>query len=340
MVPNGFKSAPSGGPEMTRGIDLLPSPAKVAPLRAGSDLGRAGLFGFVALCVFAVLSPFSQGMPGFGLDPSWCAVLGEAPTLGLRTGQDVIYTGGPLSPLYTRWFDADRFWLYLGLHLGLILTVALGIATLAGQHNRFGAAAVLSLGTVSVIDQRDALFFCIPVLTALVVLSQLRSRIEYVAVWAGLAGTAVAALAKFSTVPPAMVGFLVADGVLVSRRQVPFLTVGFLAIFFGAFAVLEGAGSFLPFVRGSFTVSAGYTDAMGIAGPVPELLAYLCGGAVALAAMGYCEVRALRDRRTSWLDAAARGLSSASWCSSRSRVALSDTISTRSSPGRALRWRR
>jgi hypothetical protein len=259
--------------------------------------------------LFAVLSPFSQFMPGFGLDPSWIAVLGEAPTLGLRTGHDVISTGGPLSPLYTRWFNADRFWLYLSLHLGLILTVALGIATLAGQHNRFGAAAVLSLGTVSLIDVRDALLFCIPALTALVVLSQLRSRIEYVAVWAGLAVTAVVALAKFSSVPPAMVAFLVADGVLVSRRQVPFLTVGFLAIFFGAFAVLEGAGSFLPFVRGSFTVSAGYTDAMWVAwGTAPVLLAYLCGGAVALAAMGYCEFRALRDRRTSWLDSAARGL--------------------------------
>ena len=256
-----------------------------------------------------------------------------------------ISTGGPLSPLYTRWFDADRFWLYLSLHLGLILMVALAIATLAGQHNRFGAAGVLSLGTVSLIDQpRDALFFCIPALTALVVLSQLRSPIEYVAVWAGLTVTAVAALAKFSTVPPAMVGFLVTDGVLVSRRQVPFLTVGFLAIFFrhrcapcwwkrATCCRLSAAVS--PSQPGTRT-PWGSRGRRRIAG-----LCLCVWVPCRWRPWAIAGVRALRDRRTGLLDAAARGLiiGVLVFISFKGGFVRHD-LTTRSSPGRALRWRR
>src|SRR4051794_31561142 len=106
---------------MTRGIDIIPPPYDALPVIVASTLCRVSLFVFVAICLFAVLSPFSPGMPEFGLDPSWRAVLGELPRLGLRTGQNVIFTGGPLSPLYTQWFDADRFSFYLWLQFALIL---------------------------------------------------------------------------------------------------------------------------------------------------------------------------------------------------------------------------
>lgn len=40
-----------------------------------------------------------------GLDLSWVAALGEAAARGETFGRDLIFTGGPLSALYTRYFD-------------------------------------------------------------------------------------------------------------------------------------------------------------------------------------------------------------------------------------------
>jgi hypothetical protein len=65
---------PPSGPEITRGF-----PGKCCARRARSDLGRAGLFEFVALCV-PRFPLFLRLGPGFGCDPSWVAVLAEAPS--------------------------------------------------------------------------------------------------------------------------------------------------------------------------------------------------------------------------------------------------------------------
>src|SRR5262249_7999262 len=78
--------------------------AKIRQYESG-HLGSLVPFGFSIFCLFAAFSPFSVVMPDFGLDPSWRAVLGDAPTLGIKIGRDIIFTGGPLSSLYTRWFD-------------------------------------------------------------------------------------------------------------------------------------------------------------------------------------------------------------------------------------------
>jgi hypothetical protein len=59
------------------------------------------------------LTPPAFEMPGYGLDPSWVAVLGEAPVRDWQFGRDLIFSGEPLSAIYTRWFAPGYFGGYL-----------------------------------------------------------------------------------------------------------------------------------------------------------------------------------------------------------------------------------
>lgn len=273
--------------------------------RKSSALPFASVFGLAAITVFIVVSPFLLIMPKFGLDPSWRAVFGEASKLGLRIGSDIILTAGPLSALYTRWFDVDSFLFHLGLNFSLILTVALMIATLGWQHNRYSFAAILSIVILSVTP--DTLLISIPALTAFVALQSKHHR-NFPLIVAGTSAASVAALAKFSTIPVSMICFILADIVLMSQRRLPFLTATYAAIAFIAFSALVGPTHFFDFIQGSLVISAGYTDAMGIPGSSLELGAYVFITLCVLTCMAWYEATALRRGYTRAFDAAARSL--------------------------------
>ena len=50
---------------------------------------------------YIAFAPLEFQMPRYGLDPSWVAVLGEAPVHGWRFGRDIIFTLGPYACTYT-----------------------------------------------------------------------------------------------------------------------------------------------------------------------------------------------------------------------------------------------
>jgi hypothetical protein len=264
---------------------------------------------FVALGLFVALSPFWVTLPGFGLDPSWMAVLGEAPALRIGLGRDIVLTFGPLSAIYTHWFAVDRLPLNLGLYVFLITALSVLVASLAKQNGRFGAVVLFGFLALTCADPMvDAVFFTAPTLTALVALSSAGRSINSVAVAGGLIATAIAALTKFSIVPLAILDFLICDIVLACNRRTPCLTVGFLAFFYAGFALVEEPASFFDFVRGSIIVSAGYSEAMAVPGSLVELEGFGAAGTFALALMLFYEFGALREGRVGWPDAAARCL--------------------------------
>src|ERR1700745_2662182 len=85
-----------------------------------------GILVFVALlaAIYVKLTPLEFTMPAYGLDQSWMAVLGEASAHGWRFGRDIIFTSGPLSALYTHWFQPDRLGGYLAAYLALVVSFA------------------------------------------------------------------------------------------------------------------------------------------------------------------------------------------------------------------------
>src|SRR5262249_4425876 len=133
-----------------------------------------GVLLFVAnsAAVYIVLAPLDFRMPAYGSDPSWVAVLGEASTHGWRFGRDIVFSGGPLSSLYTHWFELDHIDRYLSANDALIVTFALSVTTLAWRNRRIVAGFLLAAGVSSCfLAGRDAILVLYPLLVSLVVLS-------------------------------------------------------------------------------------------------------------------------------------------------------------------------
>ena len=203
------------------------------------------------------------------------AVLGEASSRGLRFGEDIIYTGGPLSFLYTSYFQSDKFVLNLALNLLLITAVALLVTILAWKNRRIWSALLFPAVAMTMFYPRDALFLSAPFLTAMVAVSGVNSAFAMAAIGVGILAAASASLAKFSVALLAASMFSIVDLVRLYHRRVPFCVVSYLLAMFALFTLLEGSVRFVPFVTASFSVASGYAAAMSTSGSFYEIGAFL-----------------------------------------------------------------
>jgi hypothetical protein len=191
--------------------------------------------------VYVVFAPLDFHLPGYGLDPSWVAVLGEASAHGWRFGRDIIFTSGPLSSLYTRWFQPDHLDRYLVANVVLIAVFALLVTTVAWRNRRIAAGFLVAAGIASCyLAGRDCIFIAYPLLVSLVVLSQNWGSLEKALAGLGVFCAALLTLAKFLTAPAAIVTFILCDIASIVRRRWPFYTIAYLLLCFGLFAWVEG----------------------------------------------------------------------------------------------------
>src|SRR4051794_32055346 len=58
-----------------------------------------------------------------GLDPSWRAAISYGITKGLLFGSDIVFTGGPLSGIYTREFEPNTAYLIVFLSASSVVYV-------------------------------------------------------------------------------------------------------------------------------------------------------------------------------------------------------------------------
>jgi hypothetical protein len=240
------------------------------------------------------------------LATSWRAVVGEAAVRGLKFGTDIIYTGGPLSALYGRYFQADRTVLNIVFSATIIVAIALIISVLANEKRRSWWGFTMAAFLLLVGFPRDSVFLIVPVITALIALPEHRSNVRRAAVALGVAATAIVTLAKFSAFPLAVMAFLFVDFARISRRRLPVILLAYLGLTFGLFSFLQESGSFLNFIIYSWSVSAGYTEGMSIPGPVRELVVFIVIAWLFLIAIAHAELRALARSATRWTDAVAR----------------------------------
>jgi hypothetical protein len=266
-----------------------------------------GVFAALLAAVYVKFAPLEFTMPEYGADPSWIAVLGEASAHGWRLGRDIIFTSGPLSAIYTRWFQPDRLGAYLAAYLVLIVTFASLVTIVAWRGGRVATAFLAALGIV-LYSFTDAVFVAYPLLFALVVLAPRRGILEKTTAALGVFCCALATLAKFLVAPAALATFILCDIAALMRRSFPVYTATYVLLCFGLFASSEGAGSFLPYVFGSFNIASGYAEAMVLDRAPREIIAFLVAAAALLAAFAAMEIRSVRQSGVSGSIAALRWL--------------------------------
>ena len=244
--------------------------------------------------VYLVFAPLDFRLPAYGLDPSWVAVLGEASAHDWRFGRDIIFTSGPLSPLYTRWFQFDHLDRYLVANAALIVVFALLVTTVAWRNRRIAAGFLVAAGIASCyLEGRDGIFVVYPLLVSLVVLSPNWGILEKTSAASGLFCAALLTLVKFLIAPTAILTFILCDIATIVRRRWPVYTLTYLLLCFGLFAWVEGPRWFLQYVFSSISIASGYSEAMDLDGPRVDLLAFVAAAGVLLVTLGLAEMRTL-----------------------------------------------
>ena len=118
-----------------------------------------------AVCIFV---PFSPGMPGAGLDPSWVYGINQAVAQGMAFGREIIYTFGPYGAVVTKIYhpETDALAVAAALYLGLLYGIALVLAAGTGIWRLLVGFLVILVGNHS----EDALFFSYPLLAGVLCL--------------------------------------------------------------------------------------------------------------------------------------------------------------------------
>ena len=232
---------------------------------------------FVALFAFLLVSHFSPLQFGFGvdgLDPSWSAALAERIAAGASQGRDLVFTGGPLSPLYSRYFQPETAAYIIGFSFVFWIAFVYAALSISFERNVF-VLLLLLLPFVSVASSIDALFITLPFLFTIGQFWRSKATSIGVALFYALACAALVA-AKFSVMPLALLSCILLDIRAVTKRSLPVFTI---ALWLFLFAIHVGTGSeastFVQYVVMSFDTSAGYTEAMGSKGNILRLALYL-----------------------------------------------------------------
>ena len=254
---------------------------------------RFAVFATILFLLLSFFTPLQLQFAQEGLDPSWRLALVEARKQGLQFGSQVIFTGGPLSHVYSHIYDKS-------LTLEKFVAAAIFISFFAVIFRRvifssrnFLVACVAAMPFVfNLFD--DPIFIGIPLAASLAIISA-RSRPERAALLLlGPVASATITLAKFSVFPMAIVGFLLTDVAALSQRRLPLGLIIYVLCLSVGFALTSPGASLLEFIQSSLDIAAGYAEAMGTWGPWEELVPVCTFAAGCLAAIVTFEVGSLR----------------------------------------------
>lgn len=255
-----------------------PRPSHVRHLYA---VTATALFGLLLLGTFT-LTRF--GFLNSALDASWAAALAEGTAAGGRQGTDLIFTGGPLSILFTRYFQPALA--PLAVFFGAVVVLAfMQAAYLLFRYGRpLLASVAILLPLLNPAPQTDAAYFILPVMFTLGRLQSDKrggfgSSLLFCLATAGLIA------AKFSVLPIALLAAMILDLDALRRRQ-PFSHLIGIFAFLMTICAVTGTpiGDFPRYLLMSLDTSSGFSEAMGFEGNWRRLVLFLIG-ALTLAAL-------------------------------------------------------
>jgi hypothetical protein len=250
-------------------------------IRAAVESSKAPLFrawthwfaAAVALWLAIAALPVIPGFSMTGLE-SWVLALSMAHGQGLVHGKDIIWTYGPLAYLSLPCFPGGQPNLVMVYHLGLYLVGALGLIRLAiSTRNRAPVWSVFLIGIVAVLEPTfvgDHLELAIFTWAALALVDDDRFRFLETILLAFLA--AIALLVKVSLGVQAAATFLCILATLWPKQSKARLAaaVACLPVFtFVLYGASTGSpGAFFAYLRYALNISSGYSDSMGMPGPL------------------------------------------------------------------------
>lgn len=222
-------------------------------------------FLFVFLILIFRFDPFTLHTVGLGLDNSWMTALAWATENHLQFGSDVVFTGGPLSGIYTRVFQTQSPFYVVYISVCICVFVSLSLYILIENDNNFKLNVyILCLVLSTFYFSVDAILLSVPLITYFVS-NRPNSKLSFALRLLGSFLTGTIILSKFSVAPIGVFSVIVVDIISMLRRQFPFssllLLCGFISGFYVSGQSLSQVG---PYLAGSLDTTFGYSSAMNI----------------------------------------------------------------------------
>jgi hypothetical protein len=240
------------------------------PARLGWILAGLGPLLFV-LVPYWQIPPLPYGT----LDGGWRAVLGHFAYSGLRLGDDLVYTTGPLGFLRTSqlWPDTYPHLLAWGILLGLALAAVFGHAMT--RLPVAGRWAVLAALVLLVLVRRSQLADLLYALEALLLFDAMLPRVRE-RWWVEALAAAALATGALILVSNLVTALWVVGAVTVLRYWTDRSVSPLPAFFAGSFGVLwllsgQPLSVFGDYLHWGFEMISGYPEVMGVWGPLWEV---------------------------------------------------------------------
>jgi hypothetical protein len=272
------------------------APDKILPIHRlflDRPIFRFAVFAIILLLLLSFFTPLQLHFAQEGLDPSWRLALVEARKQGLHFGSQVIFTGGPLSHVYSHIYDKSlTHEKFIAAAIFISFFAVIFRSVIFSSRNLLVACVAVMPFVFNLFD--DPIFLGIPLAASLAIISS-RSRPERAALLLlGPVASATMTLAKFSVFPMAIAGFLLADVAALSQRRLPLGLIIYAVCLSIGFALTSPGASLVEFIQSSLDVAAGYAEAMGTWGPWHELVPVCAFAAGCLATIVTFEIRSLR----------------------------------------------
>lgn len=218
-----------------------------------------------------------------GLDPSWMAVLSYSNERGFIYGRDIIFTFGPFGAF---WFpnyiyNKSSYGLALTISFLIVVLQSIFIFILIKNKNFVTKVLVVLLIIVGMILCSTCTWFLIPLLFFIFFnFNDFNlKRVYYITLYLfSIVFLSFSSLVKFNQFPVALLSVLSTDFIrLVTRKSKVFystLLYVFVTIFL-YFLAQRDISYFPDFLRGSFELTAGYSEAMQIYGPLWIIVVYI-----------------------------------------------------------------
>ncbi len=222
--------------------------------------------------LLGTLPPWNPRLVTEGLAGSWFVVTNHALLQGWQWGTELVFTTGPLGFLFTGayhpqlWPVALLFWALVALSLTWVL-----LELTADLNAGVRGILLVSLGVLMAFQSPgNVVFLALPLLAGF---SLERPTLEVRPVTLVLVvASAVAGLAKLSSLPLAFVTLLLVDLWRLAHRRPPLLLPLWIVSLTAGFALARQNPTHLPaFLRSALETISGYSEAMAESGPAWEV---------------------------------------------------------------------
>ncbi len=260
--------------------------SNVSAARDGRSTALRDTIIATAVCAVStlLLVPVVGAVPGVSIDLSWPYTLADATARHIPFGRDMVFTMGPLSSLYTRFFLPDQRLIVCVLKAILVLAFCLGTVALSRRSIRWVALALPFLLANVILN--DGIFLVMPWVIVPLATASWSNRRWHTASLLALSAVLGPLLLVKGTLAIPLAGSIGAAALVLARRSwleaLALPCAALAAIVIAWLATGQHLGDLPYFLRRESYVASGYTNAMSSMGDPSEIWAYLAGATVLL----------------------------------------------------------